>query len=130
MVGHVLATTYLTPPKFLAALAASGFRFNTMQEKRLHQAINDRAPEQLVDELRTGIPARQSPPGPTIAMLGETIVHGEDIFRAGGSYREHPVDRVLAVADFSKKSNLLIGAKNRIEGVALRATDAARTHGS
>jgi len=34
------------------------------------------------------------------------------------------------VADFYKGSNTLIGAKNRIAGVALRATDTDWSHGS
>jgi hypothetical protein len=37
---------------------------------------------------------------------------------------------VIAVADFYKNSNLLIGAKNRIDGVTLRATDVEWRHGS
>ena len=37
---------------------------------------------------------------------------------------------MLAVADFFKKSNMLIGTKKRVEGVTLRATDAAWTYGS
>jgi uncharacterized protein (TIGR03083 family) len=130
VVGHILATTYVTPPKFVVGLAASGFRFNTMQEKLLHEATSGKTPNELVGELRAQIPAQKSPPGPTMAMLGETIIHGEDIFRAGGAYREHPVLHVLAVADFFKRSNLLIGAKRRIEGVTLRATDTEWTHGS
>jgi uncharacterized protein (TIGR03083 family) len=130
VVGHVLATTYVTPPKFFVGLASSGFRFNAMQEKLLHEATSGKTPNELVRELRGQIPARKSPPGPTTAMLGETIIHGEDIFRAGGAYREHPVEHVVAVADFFKGSNLLIGAKKRIEGLTLRATDTNWTHGS
>jgi uncharacterized protein (TIGR03083 family) len=130
VVGHVLATTYVTPAKFFTGLAASGFRFNTLQGKNMRAALNGKSPQQLIAELRTQVPARKSPPGPTVAMLGETIVHGEDIFRAGGSYREHPIDHVIAVADFYKGSNLLIGAKRRVADVQLRATDADWTHGS
>jgi hypothetical protein len=57
-------------------------------------------------------------------------VHGEDVFRAVSGYRDHPVDRVIAVADFYKNSNLLIGAKRRITGVTLRATDTDWVHGA
>src|SRR5206468_8477783 len=84
----------------------------------------------LVEKLRARIDARTAPPGPAASWLGETIVHGEDVFRALGGYRDHPIAHVLAVADFYKNSNLLIGAKNRIEGVTLRATDADWRHGS
>ena len=57
-------------------------------------------------------------------------MHGEDVFRALGPYREHPREHVVAVADFYASSNLLIGAKRRIEGMRLRATDASWTHGT
>ena len=36
---------------------------------------------------------------------------------------------MVAVADFYKNSNLLIGAKKRIAGVTLRATDTDWRHG-
>lgn len=130
VVGHVLATTYVTPAKFFSGWAASGFRFQTMQDKNLRAASNGKSSRELVEELRSQITARKSPPGPTKAMLGETIIHGEDIFRAGGLYRDHPVEHVIAVADFFKGSNLLIGTKRRIAGVTLRATDTDWRYGS
>jgi hypothetical protein len=37
---------------------------------------------------------------------------------------------VVEVADFFKKSNLIIGAKRRIDGLSLRATDVTWSHGS
>ena len=70
------------------------------------------------------------PPGPTATWLGETIVHSEDIRRAVGIKHAYPVDAVVAVADFYKGSNLLIGSKDRIAGLALRATDAEWSHGT
>jgi hypothetical protein len=36
----------------------------------------------------------------------------------------------VTVADFYKGSNLLIGSKNRIAGLTLRATDADWSHGT
>jgi len=80
--------------------------------------------------MRSRIEARTAPPGPAPTWLGETIVHGEDVFRALGGYREHPVEHVVAVADFYKSSNLLIGSKSRIDGVTLRATDTDWQHGN
>jgi hypothetical protein len=63
-------------------------------------------------------------------MLGEAIVHGEDIRRPLGISRAYPMEAVIRVADFFKKSNLLIGSKNRIAGVTLRATDTHWSTGS
>jgi uncharacterized protein (TIGR03083 family) len=70
------------------------------------------------------------PPGPAATWLGETIVHGEDIRRALGIKHAYPADAVVTVADFYKGSNLLIGSKNRIAGLTLRATDADWSHGT
>jgi hypothetical protein len=44
--------------------------------------------------------------------------------------REYPEEALTRVADFFKGSNLLIGAKRRIAGLTLRATDTGWTTGS
>ena len=41
-------------------------------------------------------------------MLGEQVVHGEDIRRPLGIVREYPEKSLTQVADFFKSSNLLI----------------------
>ncbi len=130
VVGHLVATATMTPPKFFAKLVRSGFNFGNMTRNDIAQVTAGRTNAELVDLLRSRVDARTAPPGPATSWLGETIVHGEDIFRAVGGYRHHPVEHVVAVADFYKNSNLLIGAKNRISGVSLRATDTDWQHGS
>ena len=62
-------------------------------------------------------------------MLGEIVVHGEDIRRPLGFSHRSPEPALVAVADGWKNSNLLIGAKRRISGLGLRATDAEWSHG-
>jgi uncharacterized protein (TIGR03083 family) len=64
------------------------------------------------------------------SWVGETIVHAEDIRRPLGIAHTYAPAAVRTVADFYKGSNLLIGAKNRIAGVALRASDTDWSHGS
>ena len=130
VVGHMIATANMTPPRFFAKMAGSGFNFQTMTRKEVERATAGRTNAELVDRLRSRINARTAPPGPAPSWLGETIVHGEDVFRALGSYRDHPIEHVVAVADFYKNSNLLIGAKDRIAGVTLLATDADWRHGT
>jgi uncharacterized protein (TIGR03083 family) len=129
VVAHLIATTMLNPATFFARMIASGFRFDAMANAAIRRVQANRTDHDLVELYRTRVDTRSAPPGPTITWLGETIVHGEDVFRALGGYRSHPMEHVLAVADFYKGSNLLIGAKNRIEGVTLRATDAEWRHG-
>jgi uncharacterized protein (TIGR03083 family) len=130
VVGHMIASASTTPPTFFARLAGSGFSFQRMTRRDTDRYTSGRTNAELVESLRARIPARTAPPGPAVTWLGETIVHGEDVFRALGPYREHPVDHVTAVADFYSTSNLLIGAKRRIDGVTLQATDTDWTHGT
>jgi hypothetical protein len=57
-------------------------------------------------------------------MVGEAVLHGEDIRRPLGIRRDYPTEALVTVADFYKGSNLLLGSKNRIAGLTLRASDA------
>jgi uncharacterized protein (TIGR03083 family) len=126
----MISTANMTPSTFFANLAGSGFNFQTMTRKEIARVRANRTDAGLVDLLRARVDARTAPPGPATTWLGETIVHGEDIFRALGAYRDHPIEHVVAVADFYKNSNLLIGAKKRVTGVSLRATDVDWRHGT
>jgi uncharacterized protein (TIGR03083 family) len=63
-------------------------------------------------------------------MLGETVIHSEDIRRALGIRHDYPMDALVQVADFFKGSNLIIGTKNRIAGLTLQATDTEWSHGT
>jgi uncharacterized protein (TIGR03083 family) len=130
VVAHMIATANMTPPKFVFELVGSGFKFQKLTRKDIQRHGAGKTSAELVGALRARTDARTAPPGPPASWLGETVVHGEDIFRALGGYREHPITHVLAVADFYKTSNLLIGAKTRIAGVTLQATDADWRHGS
>src|SRR5207248_8120528 len=74
--------------------------------------------------LRATASGTNAPPGPKETWLGEAIVHAEDVRRALGVKHAYPTDDLTTVADFYKGSNLIIGAKKRIAGLTLRATDA------
>jgi len=130
VVAHMIATALMTPPRFFGKLIGTGFNFQALTRKDIDQVSAGRSDADLVALYRSRVDTRNAPPGPAASWLGETIVHGEDVFRALGGYRDHPVDHVVAVADFYKGSNLLIGAKNRISGVSLRATDTDWAHGT
>ena len=130
VVAHIVATAEMTPPRFVAKFAGSGFNFRKMADADIDRLTVANSDAQLVDLLRARVGARNAPPGPAPSWLGETIVHGEDVFRALGAYRDHPAEHLVAVADFYRNSNTLIGSKRRIDGIALRATDTGWRHGS
>jgi uncharacterized protein (TIGR03083 family) len=123
VLGHLTATARMTPPRFFAELAAAGFRFNVMTAKDVRRETAG-TPAETLAAFRSLMGATTHPPGPVESMLGEAVIHSEDIRRPLGIHRDYPTEAVTRVADFFKGSNLLIGSKNRIAGLRLRATDA------
>jgi uncharacterized protein (TIGR03083 family) len=130
VLGHLVASAEMTPPAFFGKMIANGFRFQAMTARNIEQALAGRSDAQLIGAYRARVTARTAPPGPPMSWLGETIVHGEDIFRSLGSYRDHPPAHLHAIADFYTGSNLLIGTKKRIAGLRLQATDSVWSHGT
>jgi len=129
VLAHMTATAKLTPAQFVSRLAATGFRFNEMNEKNIARE-NTGTPADQVAEFRRHSNATTHPPGPGDTWLGETIVHSEDIRRPLGITRAYPLEAVTRLADFYKGSNVLIGSKRRIAGLTLRATDAQWSTGT
>lgn len=123
VLGHLTVTAKMTPPRFFLQLASSGFRFHAMSARGV-AAETSGTPSQTLGEFRSHVNDSTAPPGPVDTWLGETLVHAEDIRRPLGIAHDYPMDALVRVADFYRKSNLLIGAKRRIAGVTLRATDA------
>jgi uncharacterized protein (TIGR03083 family) len=120
--GHILAAAEQTPGNFYKELIAAGFKFDTFTErgaKRLAQI----GPEKIVERLRARTTTTNHPPAPVMAMLGEILVHGEDIRRPLGLSHKASEEALEAVADTWKKTNILIGGKRRIAGLRLEATD-------
>ena len=128
MLGHMLATATMTPPKFLGHLARSGFSFEKMVHADVETATAG-GPTATLSSFRANADSTKSPPGPVDSWLGETLIHSEDIRRPLGITRSYPIDAVVRTLDFYKKSNLIVGAKKRIAGLSLRATDASWSHG-
>ena len=129
VVAHMTATAKITAMTFFPKLAASGFSFARMQAKDI-SAESGSSPTETLARFDAVVTSVTHPPGPTDTMLGETIIHAEDIRRALGIAHDYPTDDLVRVADFFKGSNLIIGAKRRIAGLTLRATDTDWSHGT
>lgn len=128
LVGHMIASGEKTQGSFVADFAKAGFRFPVMvgrDAKRL--GVGGAA--SLSSRLAKGATTTNHPPGPVEAMLGEIVIHGEDMRRPLGIERQVPEAALIGVADFYKKSNLIVGAKKRMAGVRAKATDADWSNG-
>jgi uncharacterized protein (TIGR03083 family) len=129
MLGHIVATAKTTPARFFGKFAGSGFNFDKMAAR---DAADETAggPHNTLAAYRGLQTATKHPPGPVDAMVGEAIIHAEDIRRPLGLAHTYDPAGVVRVLDFYKKSNLIVGAKKRIAGLTLRASDADWSTGS
>jgi uncharacterized protein (TIGR03083 family) len=129
VLAHMTATAKMTPPKFFGKFIGSGFRFNSLQAKDVAAERGSSATD-TVARFKQQLSATTHPPGPVDAMVGEVVVHGEDIRRPLGIRHKYSDEALTTSADFYRKSNLLIGAKTRAEGLTLRASDVDWSAGS
>ena len=129
VLAHMTATAKMKPAAFFPRLAACGFKFERLQEKGIAENKGHSGADTLAgfDAVLTSL---GHPPGPMDTMLGEAIVHSEDIRRPLGIKHDYPAAAVTRTAQFFTGSNLLIGAKRRISGLTLRATDTDWSHGT
>ena len=85
--GHIVVGAEQTTGKFMRGLAANAFRFNRMMDRDASR-VGACPPAEIVERLRARTTTTNRPPAPLEAMLGEVVVHGEDI-RRPLSHREH-----------------------------------------
>lgn len=129
VVAHLTAAASLNPARWMAGVLRCGFDFDRQVAMRLAEHLGATPAETLA---RFGAVANSttSPPLPRIAMLGETVVHGEDIRRPLGIGRDYPLDVLTAVARHYAASDMVVLAKGRIKGLRLTATDGPFATGS
>ena len=128
MVAHMSSTASLTPATFFWNFARAGFNFGSFADTQIRRHLGT-DPAATLSEFRGLQGSTSSPPGPKPTWLGEVVVHSADIRRPLGISHTYTPGAVREAADFYKNSNTLIGAKNRIAGLALHATDEEWSHG-
>jgi uncharacterized protein (TIGR03083 family) len=129
VLGHMTAAAATNPAKWTVRFAGTGFRFDALIAGDI-ATQTEGGPTETLTRFRAVERSNGHPPGPVDSWLGETIVHAEDIRRPLGISHDYPVDAVTRLADFYTRSNLLIGAKKRVAGLTLRATDTDWSTGS
>ena len=128
VLAHMTATAKISPGSFFGKLIRSGFSFNRLQRKDIAVERGDSGTDTLA-RFRAVVASSKHPPGPNDSWLGETVIHGEDIRRPLGIAHDYPAAATVEVAEFYRGSNLIVGAKKRIAGLHLIATDSDFAHG-
>ncbi|GAA3505405.1 maleylpyruvate isomerase family mycothiol-dependent enzyme [Streptomyces albogriseolus] len=122
VLAHLTAGASLSTVRWLAGVVRCRFDFDKQVAMRLAEQLGS-GPEDTLARFRNTVSSTTKPPLPALAMLGETVVHGEDIRRPLGIRREYPVETVTAVAGYYRGTDLVVVAKGRIGGLRLVAGD-------
>jgi uncharacterized protein (TIGR03083 family) len=127
--AHMMIAGEQTTGTFMKGLLASGFRFNVMMDRAARDS-GQLPPEQIIARIRARTTTTNKPPAAAMAMLGEVVVHGNDIRQPLGIIDNTSSAAKLACLDMFKRTNVPLATKRTIAGLRLRATDADWSHGS
>ncbi|MEV0647262.1 maleylpyruvate isomerase family mycothiol-dependent enzyme [Phytomonospora sp. NPDC050363] len=122
VLAHLTAGASLSPLRWFAGVVRCRFDFDRQVAMRLAEQLGA-SPGETLERFRNVVGSRTKPPLPVMAMLGEVVVHGEDIRRPLGIGREHPSETVTAVAEYYAGTDQVVLAKGRIGGLRLEAVD-------
>jgi uncharacterized protein (TIGR03083 family) len=122
VLAHLLSAARMTPLRFVTKFASAGFAFDRFTGRQV--AIEGAGgPVATLAAFREAQHRRTAPPGPQDTWLGEAFVHGEDIRRPLGIKGDYPLPFVTRTIAFYARSNAIIGGRDRVAGVTLRASD-------
>jgi uncharacterized protein (TIGR03083 family) len=127
--AHIVMGAEQTKAKFMSRMLANGFRFNRMMDVDARRLAAQPHAE-IVDRLRATTSTTNGPPAPVLTMLGEIVVHSDDIRRPLGLESRTDPDAVVACLEMYRSASFPLGSKKRIAGLRLVATDVDWEHGT
>jgi uncharacterized protein (TIGR03083 family) len=122
VLAHLTVSGSLSPARWFAGVLRARFDFDKQVDQRLREELGDN-PAKTLQRFRATVTSRTAPPLPKLALLGEMVVHGEDIRRPLGLVREHPRSTLRAVLQYYAGTDQVVLARGRIKGLQLKATD-------
>jgi len=122
VVAHLTSGATLGPVRWMAGVIRCRFDFDAQVAYRLAQQLGA-GPGETLDRFRRSVTSTTKPPVPVAAVLGEVIVHGEDIRRPLRIQRHYPIATLTRVAEYYHRSNMTVPSERRTRGLRLSATD-------
>ena len=129
VLAHLTAGARMGTVRWLAGVVRCRFDFDRQVAMRLAEQLGADGAETL-ERFRRVVTSTTKPPLPVLAMLGESIVHAEDIRRPLGLRHDSPIDTLTRLAEYYQGSDMVVLAKGRIKGLRLEATDGPFATGS
>lgn len=122
VLAHLTVSGAVSGPKWFVGVVRARFDFDKQLESRLREQLGA-SPEETLGRFRATIGSRTSPPLPRLALLGEMVIHGEDIRRPLGMVRDHPGATLTALLRYYAGTDQVVIAKKRVRGLRLEAAD-------
>ena len=129
VLAHITASASLNPLRWMAGVIRCRFDFDRQVAMRLAEQLGA-TPAETLARFRHVASSTTKPPLPVVALLGEAIVHGEDIRGPLGIRHAYPITTLTRTAEYYGSSNLPVLTKERVTGLRLVATDGPFTVGS
>ena len=129
VLAHITAGASLNPLRWMAGVIRCRFDFDRQVAMRLAEQLGA-TPAETLARFRDVVSSTTKPPLPVAAMLGEAIVHAEDIRRPLGIRHAYPIATLTRTAGYYGSSNLPALTKERATGLRLLATDGPFAIGS
>jgi uncharacterized protein (TIGR03083 family) len=129
VVAHLTAAASIGPLRWFASVLGARFDFDLHNDRRLAE-YRGATPAETLERFRGIVTSTASAPGPTTAMLGEVVVHAQDIRRPLGLVRMPTLEAVTEVASFYARRNFAVASRTAIEGLRVEATDGPFAAGS
>jgi uncharacterized protein (TIGR03083 family) len=129
VLAHLTAGASLNPVRWMAGVIRCRFDFDKMVAMRLAEQLGA-TPAETLARFRSVVTRTTKAPVPVPAVLGETIVHAEDIRRPLGIHHDYPITTLTQLASYYQGSDMVVLAKGRIAGLRLQASDGPFATGS
>ena len=131
VVAHMLVIPTLSKGQVFRAFAGSGFNLDKMNAKLVKKLTAHAPPAELAAKTTSSAASRGMPPGLKLpGVFNELAVHSADVAEAVGKPFDLPMTDYVACLEYLKDVQPVFGAKTRVAGLELRATDADWSTGS
>lgn len=129
VVAHLSAAASTSTGAWFASIVRT--RFDTDRHNdRFIARHRGATPAETLETFRALVPSRTAPVGAHVAMLGEVVVHGQDIARPLGIELVPDQAAVLEVARFFAAKDFAVDSRTLVRGLSLKAEDAPFSVGS
>ena len=129
--AHMLVIPTMSKGQVFGSFLRSGFNLDKMNNKLVQQQTAQMSTAEIAAKTRSSATSQGMPPGLKLpGVFNELAIHSSDISEAVGKPFDLPTVDYVACLEYLKDVQPVFGAKKRITGLHLQATDSDWSTGS